>query len=202
MITNKTLNSLNGASTRTIITNSYIEAQTGQPQPHSINTIVRQERDIGIANRLTTKPLNLRIFNDNGTPTTMYRTYTADDIAYVFKSSATQFGYTYYPITGDINKWQWKPNTLVLFIRNKQRKQVPTLKFEILQIIDTNILTAEMLAHITDVTPILNMHFNSILKIGNPNTNFAPDQSYIGLTSGADIYESAFKGSNPLTMIL
>ena len=202
MITLNTLTALGSTTINTILTNTYSEAVTGQNQMHSINSLVAQKRDIGLAHRLTTKPLTLAVFNKNGTPTGTTAVYTSHDIERIFELSAQQFGHTYYPITGELSTAQFAPHTLVLFTRNKQRKQLPTLRFDILEICRCDFMPQNMLNHIVDPTPIFNMKYKTVLKIGNPSRVFVPDQSYIGLTSGTDIYDGAFRGSNPLTMIL
>lgn len=202
MLNSTKLKSFNKRTIDVICEDSLLEAQTGQQQPHSINTIVSQGRDIGVAHRLTTKPLTFRVFDTNGAPTNILRPYTAGDIVDIFTDSANRFGETYYPISGDVRTWQWTPCSLVLFTRNKQRRQIPTMKFTIREIIKCDAMTPDMLAHLTDVTPVFNMTYKTVLKISDPVCDFAPDQSYIGLTSGVDIYASAFRGSNPLTLIL
>ena len=125
------------------------------------------------------------------------RAYLGSEIADIFIESVRKNGFCYYPLTGN-----WKDTRikqLVLFVKDEIYK--PYARFKVTEILDSEDMSVEQLKTLTDITPVCNSKYKSVLKISNVETTDLPT-NYIGIRSGVDLYESAFKGSAPNLLMI
>lgn len=185
-----------------ILKQTIEEARTSIKQPHSIQTIVAEDRDIGLAARMTSKPLSFRCYtlgNNEIMESDNIKLYTGKEIADIFINSVNRYGETFYPITGNITK-QIELQYLILFIKEGD-KYIPYVRFNIVELIKTSTLSVNQAKSIIDPTPIMNSTYKTLLRINEPKTKGLPN-TYLGNTSGEDIYAKAFKGSSPNIVII
>ena len=184
-----------------IIADSLARAN-GESSKHSFDDIVSQNRHLAIAARMTSKPQQWEQVsvdeNGNVKGTGKIQAYTGIDIAEIFVESVKQNGYAYYPLTGDWRKTG--VDQLVLFVKAKDG-YVPYARFEIEDIELNTVLSAKHILSLIDATPALACKHKSVLKIFNVQTENLP-VSYLGLRSGAELQDSAFKGSAPNVMMI
>lgn len=171
-----------------ILTETFAEYNDGQEHPHSLQTIHAQGRSLAIAARLFAK----------GTIMVNNVPMNSTEIADTLIASVQQNGYTYYPMTGD-----WKDTgveQLVLFLKNGDTYQ-PYVRFRINEICRQTTPPADFAECSTNPHLLTPFRYKSLLKISDAEiTNLPP--TYLGITSGMDIYQMAFKGSAPNVLIL
>lgn len=193
-------NELSKITRDNIIESSIAESASGNKQNHSINTICEQKRELAIAARMTSKPFNWNIVNhDKGTLQLSgeSKKYYGEDIANIFIESAKKFGKTYYPVTGD---WSQVPiKQLILFVKTDFYHAIA--RFEVKSMTSKSGMNEEEMLMITDVTPIANSVYKTVLEIELIEDNAVP-QDYLGNKSGISIYDLAFKGPSPNILVI
>lgn len=179
--------------------NQILDSQ--KTQPHSLQNIISENREISIAARMSSKPLNFKCYSiiDNKiTNTGEEKIYTGKDIANIFIDSLKKYGETFYPITGSITKLIVKH--LILFVKSED-KYIPYCQFNIEEAINTSSLSLDQAKSIVDPNPIMNSRYKTLLRINQLKVKNLPT-TYLGNTSGEDIYNKAFKGSSPNIVII
>lgn len=194
-------NNLPAVCRATIIENTIAYANNNEiKQPHSIQSIVDDNRHLAIASRMIRKPVEFTQckLNPNGEKELgANRAYLGSEIADIFVNSVKKNGFSYFPLSGT-----WKTTgvkQLVLFVKDGIYK--PYARFKIDVIIDSEDMSVEQLKTLTDITPVYNSKYKSILKISNVEIDNIP-KNYIGIRSGVDLYECAFKGSAPNLLMI
>jgi len=183
----------------TIIDQTFDQKNSNSIKPHSINSILSANRDIAIGARMTSKPLQFKQYDQNLQYLGTMSHYTGHQIADIFVNSVNQYGATYYPITGD---WTKSPQKhLIIFVKANGRYE-PYAKFSIDEILRCSTISQNQASSLTDPTPVMNCTFKCLLKISAVSTTFMQNISFLGLTSGVDIYDRAFKGGSPIILIL
>lgn len=169
---------------------------------HAIDDLVRKNRCLAIAARMTSRPIqwNVKYIDGNGeiVKSGEIKAYTGDDIANIFVKSVQKNGYCYYPITGDWTNTQMKQ--LIIFVK-REEGYIPYARFDIEDKEKNEKLTKKHLDTLVDPTPALYCSHKTVLKITNVQIEDLPE-NYIGLRSGEDIYKVAFKGSAPNVMVI
>lgn len=178
-------------SQTTIIGNTIQESKTGERQAHSIQTIIAQNRDLAVGCRM----LGRGYITHNG------KDYSGKDIADVYIKSVEKYGCTYFPLTGSWERTGIKK--LILFVKNNDGKYIPYATFDI-----SNIFQAESFQKKFDDYCIVpefhkNFRYKSILEIKEEKEKSKDNPTtYLGVSSGKDIYECAFRGSAPNILII
>ena len=186
---------------RSAIIDNCIKQANGEETKHSLCDIVKQNRHLAIAARMTSKPLQwyYRTLDTKGNITcSELKAYTGADVAQIFVESVQKNKFCYYPLTGN-----WKDTgvqQLVLFVKTKGT-YMPYARFHIDDIVPNTQMTANQLSTLVDITPALNCKHKSLLKISEVETENLPS-NFLGLRSGKDLYEVAFKGSSPNIMMI
>lgn len=150
---------------------------------------------------MSSRPLNFTCYSlvdNNITSTGKEKFYTGKEIADIFINSFKKYGETFYPITGSIIKLMAKH--LILFVKNEY-KYIPYAQFNIAESIETSGLSLDQAKSIVDLNPIMNSKYKTLLRINQLKTENLPT-TYLGNTSGEDIYNRAFKGSSPNIVII
>lgn len=173
-----------------ILKATFEEFETGKIQQHSLQTILRQNRMLSVGCRMLGR----------GTVTVNGKSLTGKDIADIYVESVRRYGTSYYPLTGDWTKTDVKQ--LVLFVK-KSNKYLPYARFAIEEVILSDAQPDDFNQHCTETDFMKNggFRYKTILKISDVQTTDLPE-SFIGVRSGMDIYESAFHGSSPNIFIL
>lgn len=189
-------------SVRNRIIEDSLKKANGETSEHSFDDIVKNNRHIGIAARMTSKPQQWEEVNTDSNGGVNYtgkiKAYTGQDIADIFVNSVKLNGFSFYPLTGD-----WRTVgvvQLVLFVKTAEG-YCPYARFDIDAVELNNELTAEHLSKLTDATPALHFNHKSILRISNVQTDNLP-QLFLGLRSGTELQQTAFKGSAPNVMMI
>ncbi len=190
------------SSVRNRITQDSIKKANGEASAHSFDDIVKENRHIGIAARMTSKPQQWKEVRTDSDGDISYtgniKAYTGQDIADIFINSVKLYGYSFYPLTGD---WRKSNVTqLVLFVKISG-VYCPYARFEIDAVVLNDKLTSTHLSKLTDPTPALNCTHKSLLQISEVQTNNLP-QLFLGLRSGTELQQSAFKGSAPNVIMI
>lgn len=196
------LNLLTKEAQKEILMQTFNEIVDSQnPQSHSLQSIISQNRDISLASRMSSKPLNLKCYsliNNKITSTGKAKIYTGKEIADIFINSVKKYGETFYPITGSIAKLI--AQHIILFVKDEY-KYIPYAQFNIAESIETSSLSLEQAKSIVDPNPIMNSRYKTLLRINQLKTENLPT-TYLGNASGEDIYNKAFKGSSPNILII
>ena len=174
-----------------IIKETLKEIHTQEQQLHSLQSIVAQNRMLAVGCRMIGR----------GTITINGKNYTGRDVADVYINSVANYAYSFYPITGDLGKANVRQ--LVLFVKLNGSKYVPYARFDIDEIIKTDTQPTDFNQHFSEKDFLINSGFRykTVLKISNVQTTDLP-KSFIGITSGMDVYDRAFHGSSPNILIL
>lgn len=190
------------ATCRSTITESTINQENSKiRQHHSIPSIIEDNRHLAIASRMVRKPVEFiqyKLNSNDELETGKTLAYLGSQIADIFIESVERNGYCYYPISGN-----WEDigvKQLVLFVKNDSIYK-PYARFSIDEVIRCENMAIKELKTITDITPVCNSKYKSILKISNVETSDLPT-NYIGIRSGVDLYESAFKGAAPNLLMI
>lgn len=186
---------------RATITEATINQENSKTkQHHSISSIIEGDRHLAVSSRMTRIPVEFTqctLNSKNEIEEVGKRAYLGSEIADIFIESVRKNGFCYYPLTGN-----WKATgikQLVLFVKDEIYK--PYARFQVTEILDSEDMSVEQLKTLTDITPICNSKYKSVLKISNVETTDLPT-NYIGIRSGVDLYESAFKGSAPNLLMI
>ncbi len=188
-----------------IISETFLEIESGVCQPHSYQTITKEGRDFSIGARMiSTSTDNWEIYilkNGKIIPTGSYKSFTGKMIADIFVDSVNRYGKTYYPLTGDFTKIEGL-NQLVIFVKDRTRnKYLPYARFIISEIIKQDQLSIQQATFVTDITPIIHYEFKTLLELKEVETQNLP-LDFLGNTSGVGVYQRAFKGcSSNILMI-
>jgi hypothetical protein len=182
------------------------EAANGSPQPHSIQTIIAQNRDIAIAARMTSKPMLFKRFraSEDGILFTEgdTKSYSGADIANIFVDSCKKFGSSYYPIAGD-----WRDlsvRQLILFVKDDGAKKYRAYaRFEVASIRPGSTMSKAEMANLVDVSVLAHCTYKSILEIRLIDTSVdGLPEDFLGNRSGKSVYDVAFLGSSPNILVI
>lgn len=171
-----------------VIKNTFEEIQTGNTQQHSLYSIITQGRELAAGCRMLGK----------GTVKINGKDFTGKDIADVYIESVRKYGLSLYPLTGD-----WKHSgikNLLLFTKTSDR-YVPYARFNIDKITVSSTQPADFNQYCTEPDFLRAFTYKTILTISNVQVENLP-QSFIGLSSGCDIYDRAFRGGAPNILML
>jgi len=171
-----------------ILKDTFKELTTGEKQLHSLQTILNQNRMLAVGCRMLGR----------GGVTINGKIFTGKDIADVYVNSVLNYGFSYYPLTGDWTKTDVKQ--LVLFVKNSN-KYVPYARFAIDEVILSDTQPNDFNQHCTEADFLNGFKYKTILKISEVQITDLP-KSFIGVKSGMDIYDCAFHGSSPNIFIL
>ena len=190
------------ATCRATITENTINQENNKTrQHHSIPSIVEDNRHLAIASRMIRKPVEFTTYKLNSKDELEALgtiAYLGSQIADIFIESVHKNSFCYYPLTGNWEDTGVKQ--LVLFVKTDGIYK-PYARFSVDKVIKRDNMTIEELKTLTDITPVCNSNYKSILKISNVETTNLPT-NYIGIRSGVDLYESAFKGSAPNLLMI
>ena len=176
----------------TIIRDTFTENETQTEQPYSIRGIVEAHRELSVGCRMLGR----------GTITIDGKELTGKDIADMYKSNVEAGNTTYFPLTG---KWEHTGiKRLVLFVKERN-KYIPYVSFEIADILTQTEQTDPPEDFKTfGIKPkifLSSFRYKTLIKIGSVTEGELP-KSYLGVSSGKDIYECAFLGSSSNIFIL
>lgn len=173
-----------------IVQETFEEIKTGEYSHFSLHSILGQDRELSIGARMTSRPLSCV---QNG------KSYSGEEIADIFKNSVSRFKKSFYPLTGDWTKMNVK--RLVLFVK-RNNCYVPYVSFNISEKSLQTTLTSTQQSCVTDPAVFSLFTFKTVLEITEPVLTKDFPETFLGVTSGKDIYERAFKGSSPNILIL
>lgn len=201
-MTYETFEKLSTKAKELIIKETFEELKTGVRKKHSLNTIFLQGRSLSVGCRM----ISSSKMNIAG------KQLTGKEIADAFVNAVNMNGTAYYPLTGDWTSTDVEQ--LVLFVKGDSSKYEPYARFKI----DGVPICSSVLPIDCDNQTILDIlqatNYKTLLKISNAeriysqvseNGNNIPNRqpsSFIGVTSGIDIYECAFKGGSPNILIV
>lgn len=199
------LNSLPAKARNSIINSTLKQIFDNREYPHSLQTIVSEQRELSIASRMISKPLEFPRYILNSKKEIEKQgqvILSGEDIADIFIDSIKKFGHTYYPITGD---WRHIPVEYLILFTKVNNIYVPYARFRIENVEESSpeevIKKLNILEKMTDITLIMNYKFKSLIKISDVETENLP-KTFLGINSGIDIYECAFKGRNPNIVVI
>ena len=170
-----------------IMSDTFAEFQTGTSYPYSLQSLFAGNRSLAVGARMNSGYIRV-----NDTP------LSGQQIADIFINSVLQFGYTYYPLTGD-----WKNSNveqLILFVK-KENRYYPYARFQVDECISTNEPPADFDTHCTNPDLLDVFDYKSILKISNVDVGNLP-KNYLAVTSGKDVITYSFKGSAPNILMI
>ena len=176
----------------TIIRDTFTENETQTAQPYSIRSILEAHRELSVGCRMLGR----------GTITIDGNELTGKDIADMYKNNVKAGNTTYFPLIG---KWEHTGiKRLVLFVKERN-KYIPYVSFEIADILtqteQSNPPEDYTEFGIPPKTFLSSFKYKTLIKIKSLTEVELPD-SYLGVSSGKDIYECAFLGSSPNIFIL
>ena len=165
------------------------EILTGVKHPFSLQTIAAENRRLGLACRMPGK--DLLVVNKIA--------YTGRDIANVYVESVMQNGKMYYPVAYDMKA---DIKSLVLFVKPFAGKTyIPYARFDVEDVISTSTQPDDFNSLSTVPDFLSAFKYTALLVISNVQTTNLPTD-YLGVTSGASIWERSFKGSCPSIVIV
>lgn len=173
---------------RAILEATFEENSSHIPQRHSLQTLFKEKRELSVASRLT-----------SGTISINNKNLTGQEIAELHIKAVKETGFSYFPLSGD-----WKNTnieSLIVFVKLSGRFE-PYARFLIQEIIATTVAPTDSNEHFSEKNFLSAFkNFKSVLKITNVETTNLPT-SFMGIRSGVDIYELAFKGSSPNILVI
>lgn len=174
------LKQLSGSARAVIIMQTSEEIYSDTPMPHSLQTLYRQNRHFALGHRVS----QLIAAEAIGKPVL---SYTGEGLVSLLVKEILKTGKVYYPINtvlGDAERLR----QFVLFAKPSKREEyVPVARFRITAIYGK------------DETPgklIKIAYVKTWLELTDIETENLP-QDYLGNTSGAPIYDKAFRGQSP-----
>lgn len=192
MLKIETFQSLQKSAREAIIRATFNELTTGVKEAHSLMTIKQENRDLAVGCRMIGKGYH---FSSNNIK------YDGKDTADIFIDSVKKFGKTYYRLRGDWTNTNVKQ--LILFVKSNNSIYQPYARFDIRECKITNdVITTNKLAQYCTVPEVYDtMPHKTLLEITNVQTTDLP-KSFMGITSGKDIYDKAFKGGAPSILMI
>lgn len=183
-----------------VIEETFLNAN-GQNTKHAICDIVAGGREKAIGARMWNGKKEITKFefqNGNIVPVGSEE-LEGEDVAKIYINSVKKNGCAWYPVTG--TSWaEAGVKQIVLFVK-REGKYVPYARFDIEKIEKKVQMDSSQIATLIDPSVIFAMRYKCILKLTNVKTDDLP-KNYLGLSSGEDVYDSAFNGMAPNVLIL
>lgn len=171
----------NTLARETIIMQTIDQINSGITQPHSMQSIIAESRQLGLACRMLGKGMTII----NG------KSYTGKEIADVFVNSVITNGSIYYPVTGVWTKTPVK--CITLFVKDDTKTYQPYAKFHIADVIKTSTPPANFNSLCVIPDFLTGFTYQSLLLLDDVQTTNLPT-NYLGVTSGVCVRKRAFKG--------